>query len=291
MGIKILTVVVSYNFESWLDKCLGSLLDSTVETDILVVDNASGDETVKHIQQDYPDIEVVENVDNLGFGKANNLGFGKALKEGYDYVFLVNQDAWIDPDCLEKLLAADDGQKIAILSPMHYDGSGRILDRGFATYFADGEDKGKSLVVPFVNAAFWLVPVRILKAIGGFSPLFYHYGEDSDFANRIAFHGFEIRIIKEAKAYHDRQFRQLTEDQFFYSEFVYLLTEYSNINYSNFKSILMSFGAVLKKSAKCLVKGKFRSSKRYLSLFFSLLGKSREVAKTRKRNRLLYNFT
>lgn len=285
MGKKVLTIVVSYNFEPWLDQCLQSLLNATVATQVLVVDNASSDQTVARIRKDYPAVHVLENADNLGFGKANNLGFDVAVEQHYDYVFLVNQDGWVEQDCLEKLIAAEE-DGVGIISPLHYDGEGKELDRGFATYFSKGEKVGEYLSVPFVNAAFWLIPVSVLKQVGYFSPLFYHYGEDVDLSNRMRFHGFETRVVPDAVAYHDRQFRRPTEDKFFHSEFVYFLTEYSNVNHGFFKSAALALGGAFKKSIKRLLNGEFGHAKRYLQMIGSLLVRSSQVLQTRDKNKI-----
>lgn len=284
---RILTIVVTYNFEPWLNRCLDSLAQSTVRTDVLVVDNASNDATVERIRKEYPRIRLIENDQNLGFGKANNIGFDIAIQEDYDYVFLANQDAWIKPDCLEKLLEADKDRQVAILSPMHYDGTGVALERGFATYLAQGEDEGEYFEVPFVNAAFWLVSVRILKLVGGFSPLFYHYGEDSDFANRLRHFGFATRVVKCAVAYHDRQDRIVDRARFFYGEYVYFLTEYANICHRMPKSILLSLGAALKKSGSSLVRGQISDAAKYVMIFWKLLAQSHKVVRTRRSNRYI----
>lgn len=101
--MKILTIIVSYNFEPWIDRCLGSLKASLQPTDTLVIDNGSSDRTVEILRKNYPEIRLIANHANLGFGKANNIGMQIALKEDYDAVFLLNQDAWIDPKTLGSL--------------------------------------------------------------------------------------------------------------------------------------------------------------------------------------------
>lgn len=279
----MLTVIVSYNFEPWLDKCLQSLLNSTHATDVLVVDNASNDETVARIKEEYPEVQLLANAENLGFGKANNLGFETAVEGGYDYVFLVNQDGWVKKDCIEKLMKASE-EKVGIISPLHYDGEGKDFDRGFATYFSRGEKSGGYVRVPFVNAAFWLIPMNVLKQVGGFSRLFYHYGEDVDLSNRMQYHGFETRIVSDAVAFHDRSNRPLSEEKYFHTEFVYYLTEFSNINHVFIKSVTLAIGGPLKKAIKMLLVGRFRHAIRYVRLIACLLERSAKVIETRKKN-------
>ena len=197
--MKVLVVIVSYNFERWIDRCLGSLHQSEHPVDIVVIDNASQDHTVQRIKKDYPHIKLIESKSNLGFGKANNIGMQMALKEGYEAVFLMNQDAWIAKDAIGILVQLCQEQpSYGILSPVHLTGNGDKPDPGFGIY-AQMEclaqlPNGKNLLpLPFVNAAFWMIPVSVLKKVGGFCPLFYHYGEDKDYVNRLHYHGPSAR--------------------------------------------------------------------------------------------------
>ncbi len=199
--MKILTIIVSYNFEPWIDRCLGSLKASLQPTDTLVIDNGSSDRTVEILRKNYPEIRLIANHANLGFGKANNIGMQIALKEDYDAVFLLNQDAWIDPKTLGSL--AQESLRhpdYAILSPVHLNGNGTELEKGFASYVQVSSRnnlpaENRLTECPFINAAFWFIPTGILKKTGGFSSLFYHYGEDKDYANRIHFHGYRIGYL------------------------------------------------------------------------------------------------
>ncbi|HOT65137.1 MAG TPA: glycosyltransferase, partial [Dysgonamonadaceae bacterium] len=99
---SICVIIVSYNFETWIDRCIPSIQASTLPATILVVDNASQDRTYEIIRNRYPEVVLIENKENLGFGKANNIGMRYALEKGFDYVFLLNQDAWLEPNALEK---------------------------------------------------------------------------------------------------------------------------------------------------------------------------------------------
>ena len=94
----IYTIVVTYNGMRWIDRCLNSLLATTIPTHILVIDNSSNDGTSEYIKTNFPSVEVISSNVNLGFGSANNIGFQKALDLKADFVFLLNQDASIEPD-------------------------------------------------------------------------------------------------------------------------------------------------------------------------------------------------
>lgn len=176
---------------------------------VIVIDNNSQDFTTGIIRQDYPDVKLISLNENLGFGRANNIGISEAIKAGSDYILLLNQDAWISPGMVGYLVnqfRLNPG--FGVLSPVHWYRYLDVLDGGFEAYTkynisqinADGV-----LAVKFVNAAVWLVPAFIFKQIGGFDPMFYHYGEDTDFVNRLHYHGYEIGYCPKAHAVHDRE--------------------------------------------------------------------------------------
>lgn len=286
---KVLSIIVSYNFEPWLDKCLQSLLSSSYPTDIMVIDNASKDRTVPLLKAKYPSVILLESPTNLGFGKANNMGMEYALRHGYDYVFLVNQDAWIDKDCIKHLItcpAAD----YALLSPVHYDGTEKALDKGFQEYIKQHYPlKEKTTKVNFVNAAFWFIATATLRKVGLFSPIFYHYGEDKDFTNRLRFHNIDILVVNDALAYHDRQNREVPAGINFKGEFVYHLTEFCNINYRGTTAFAKAVLACLKKAGQQLSKGKAKAAYRYIRIAGQLSVKTQQVIKTRKENKKINN--
>lgn len=205
--MKILTIIVSYNFMAWAQRCLDSLRASSVRSDVLVVDNGSGDGSVAFIRENYPEVRLIENTSNDGFGAANNIGLRIACEEGYDYVYLLNQDAWLETDTLERLLAADDG-KVGLLSPVQRSASGD-LDPNFRRKCGRYLEKCHSEIVevPFVMAAHWFLPRRAFTAVGGFSPVFRQYGEDDNYIDRLHYHGFRAVVVKSASAVHDRALR------------------------------------------------------------------------------------
>lgn len=290
--MKVLTIIVSYNFEQWMNRCLGSLQRSEYPTDVIVIDNASQDRTVERIHTHYPEVRLIESRENLGFGRANNIGMQIALAEGYDFVFLMNQDAWIASDAIQTLVTLSRKHpEYGILSPVHLTGKGDKPDPGFGHYakiqeINDLKENESILELPFINAAFWMIPVSVLKQVGGFSPLFYHYGEDKDFVNRLHYHHLRVGYSPEAFGNHDREYRPVTPAGFLRTEYVYHLAEYANINHPFPKAFAYGVLATVKKSVQALLKGKFRLGKDYLSMTFRLLSVSREVLRQRKNNRL-----
>ena len=177
--LTVVAIVVTYNGKKWLDKCLGSLLHGDIKIRTIVVDNGSTDGSQAYIQENYPEVEFVQSEENLGFGKANNIGLEKAKLMKADYVFLLNQDAWISPDCVPKLIEAQrQSPEYGILSPIQYNGDGSDLDFKFHRFLGGASGLLMDLLstdrslkdiydIPFVNAAMWLISKKALQDLIG----------------------------------------------------------------------------------------------------------------------------
>ena len=223
MNQIIYAVVVTYNGMQWYDKCFGSLQASSVPVHTIVIDNASGDNTVAYIKEQFPDVHIIESKTNLGFAKANNIGIKYALEHGADYVFLLNQDAWIEEDTLSVLLEDFKLQPaLGIASPLHLNGDKSGFDWKFVEYMSAEFtsdlyfNRFESFYpVSFVNAAAWLVSTSCINRVGGFdTSLFTHYGEDTNYCQRVLYHGFEIGINTNCTICHDREFRKNGETEY-----------------------------------------------------------------------------
>lgn len=211
---RVLVIVVTYNAMPWLKKCFSSIETSSHPCDALVVDNGSTDGTVAALREDFPWVEIVEPGENLGFGAANNIGFRRAIENRYDYVYLLNQDAWLERETLA-LLLKEAREFVGILSPIQMNAFGE-MDSNFARkcaryIYAAGD--AQVVDVPFAMAAHWLVPVEVIKKVGGFSPAFKQYGEDDNYVERLQHFDYAIAVVPAAKAVHDRSNRQLTKEQ------------------------------------------------------------------------------
>jgi len=216
---KVTAIVITFSASKWIEKCFGSLVNSTIPVQIIAIDNCSTDGTPDIIRSKFPSVQIIENKENLGFGKANNIGIRKAYDAGADYVFLLNQDAWVEYDTIEKLLKiAQHHPEYGIISPVHLDGTGSSFDYGFLNYLCRNESRNflSELYVKkkneldeiyelnFINAAFWLLPRKTIEIVGGFNTFFFHYGEDRDYVNRCIYWGLKIGFVPQALAYHDR---------------------------------------------------------------------------------------
>lgn len=278
--MKVLVVIVSYNFEPWIEKTLRSLLPVPQGVEVLVVDNGSSDDTVSIITSTYPHVKLITNKKNLGFGAANNLGLSYAIEHQFDAVFLLNQDAWIAPNVLSELEKIHTlHPEMGVLSPVHLNGDATKLDHGFAFYAclpedsfcADSVSQESCVEVPFVNAAMWWIPIAVIKKVGMFSSLFFHYGEDKDFVNRVRYHGYSVGYVPYLYGCHDREKASSPLSKQRHVEYVYWLSEYANVRYSFLKAFLKGVLAPLKPTIKALLKGQVSKAYHYLCMVFRLL--------------------
>lgn len=216
---KVLVIIVSWNAKKWIRKCLNSVEGSSLPADVLLIDNGSTDGTLTLVRKEFPAVRILEMEDNLGFGAANNRGLRIALDEGYPFAYLLNQDAWLEADTLERLVAAHKPEW-GILSPMQLDARGRrdkrfdkkcgkYIDPALSGYHND------SLVVevPFVMAAHWLLSRRAIETVGGFSPAFRQYGEDDNWIDRLHWHSLRCGVVPAARAVHDRAGRRPSREK------------------------------------------------------------------------------
>ena len=213
---NIFAIIVTYNGMKWYDWCLKGITSSKQLVTPIIVDNCSNDGTVEYLRKLHPECILLPQSKNLGFGQANNKGIEYAIQHGASHILLLNQDATIMPDTLSKLLVYDDGKHI--LTPIHLNGDGSRLDFLFHERSILGDAMSNGLVedlllhkslkpyypISFVNAACWLLPTTIINTIGGFNPLFFHYGKDGNYLHRVRYHNFGVRLVPNAYIYHDR---------------------------------------------------------------------------------------
>lgn len=299
---NILVIIVTWNGMKWIERCLNSLRTSTMPVKTLIIDNGSKDDTVRFVRDRYTEIEIVQSDKNLGFGQANNLGFRRAISLGVDYVFLLNQDAYVYPEMFAELIQVaekKDNKDYAIFSPLHVHRDGKSLDAQFKDYIVDispriVEDFSLSKVkevypIDCVPAAGWLLPIRTLKNIGGFDPIFFHYGEDEQYAQRIIFHGYKIGLVPNAKMIHDR-------DGFGHDSVAQTDAILRSMKVSILLNINISRGLIMRKmtklfflftyeSIRCALRGDLRSGKDFFIAYWGSLLHLNEYKHNRANNR------
>lgn len=185
--MKILVIIVTYNAMQWIDRCFGSVR----EWDVFVVDNGSTDGTQQYLKEHFPHVILKQSNSNLGFGKANNIGLQYALDNAYDFVYLMNQDAWVMPGTIATMAEVmGKHPEYGVLSPMQMQADMKHFDWDFGWGICVWKyshemlegwfhriNEAEVYEVHFVNAAHWLISMDCLCKVGGFSTAFPHYGE------------------------------------------------------------------------------------------------------------------
>ena len=214
---RLFVIIVTYKGQRWYDRCFGSLRQSTIPIQTIVVDNASNDGTVEYIKEHFPEIHLVESKENLGFGRANNIAMRHALDNGCDYAFLLNQDAWIEPNTLQQLVnIAERHPDYGIVGPVQVNAERTKVLSGMIRFLVNPDNLNLDLFsdlmigsvdeiypVAEINAAAWLLPRKTLEIVGGFDPIFLHYGEDWNYLSRVLYHKMKVGLTPRIQVVHD----------------------------------------------------------------------------------------
>ncbi len=298
-SLKTTVLIVTYNGEEYIEKCLSSVIKSEPVSEIMVVDNNSSDNTVSIIRKSFPGVHLIISDTNVGFGKGNNIGLRRVIESNSDYVFLLNQDAWVEPDTISELVKqARLNKEYGILSPVHLDETGYHLGSYFSKMVSDDGCPGfindlyfnrlKELYeIEFIHASGWLLRKSMFKKVGIFDPIFPHYGEDKDFAHRVNYFKFKIGICTNSKFYHVGRYDQTHQndqnDELYFNN-INLLVEFKKLNKS-YRLIL--FNSVIKTFTETflsLLTGKFSRIKKCWKPVFFILKQSRSIRISRKKS-------
>jgi GT2 family glycosyltransferase len=300
---KVLVIVITYNGSSYIRKCLSSIQQSSIDLSILVIDNGSKDETIKILENEFQGINIILNKKNLGFGKANNIGLKYAIDNNYQYVFLINQDAYVNYSTIEILLNNLELHiEYAILSPIHLNNEGSAFETKFSEYIQQPycenfiRDIFFNRTAPvynstFVNAAAWLVSVNAIKVIGGFDPLFFHYGEDVDFVQRCKYKNYKIGFCPMSVIIHDSKNTNWSYILWNKSRMITIyITEIKDINGSFRSNLLVFLKRRFNEITDDLIYGRFRLFMLRIVLCFSILVKLYHIYISRQKSKMLKPF-
>ncbi|MGE0754553.1 MAG: glycosyltransferase family 2 protein, partial [Alphaproteobacteria bacterium] len=203
----ITAIIVTFNSQDVLAGCLCALRAEPEVARIIVVDNCSTDDTCELVQGKFPDVELVENPRNLGFGWANNIGLEKVTTP---YALLINPDAVLQQGALHALLkAASRYHDAAILAPQLADGNGHIHKSYKRSVFAREAwrdnycEPGGDLCAEFLSGAVWLLNIKHMRSVGFFDTQLFLYYEDDDMCLRARRAGFGLVLVQSARAIHD----------------------------------------------------------------------------------------
>lgn len=278
IGAEVRIVIVSFNWMRWAPQVCKALQEQGLSEKTIVIDNGSTDETESWVKENHPEIYFYQAPHNLGFGQGNNLGIHFALEQGADFVFLLNQDAWPEKGCIEHMIEVQQKHpEFGVLSPIQLDASGHELDWGFSVLLSYKENPkmfsdlilGRNAVEPVYElsktyAASWLMSKECLQKVGGFDPIFFMYGEDNNYCQRVIYHGFKNGIVSKSFLRHDRKDRYTDKQRNAHkigSELTKLqrkwLVQFADINNPNAVSDLKNLKQKFSKSAR---KGLFKLS-------------------------------
>lgn len=229
----IALVILNWNGANDTLACLSSIsrlhLPSGVKLDLIVVDNASSDNSVRRLAN-HKGITFLRNAQNLGYAGGNNVGIHFALTRSPDFIWILNPDIQVDPNCLINLLAfAKSHPRADILAPKIYFFPGseyhsrryKKSDRGKVILYAGGKinwamglgkhigvdevDTGQfstSRVTQFASGACLFAKASVFRALGGFDERYFLYLEDLDFSLRANQKGFRVYFVPGAFAWH-----------------------------------------------------------------------------------------
>lgn len=295
---NVYTVIATFNGESWIQKCISSLQSSDIKVNIVVVDNKSTDKTCEMVRNQFPDVELIQNSKNLGFGQANNIGIKRVLQKKADYVFLLNQDAWINKNTISDLIRSHKNHpEFGIISPIHLNGEG-YLDTKFQMYLtpeftpellSDLITRDNKVIYEstFVNAAAWLLPVSTFEKVGGFNSVFYHYGEDDNFIHRCIYHDLRIGVYLNASITHDRKQELIKIHDYSYQRLVnymrnHILVDLLNPNIDIFEKV--------RRCVVHFVKGMVRNPFAVIHSLFLVSLKSSSAIKFYRKSKVQYSY-
>lgn len=219
--MKLAVVLVNYNGEKYNVACIESILaDSGVEElKIIVVDNASQDDSMRLLENRYAGNEQLELIrldDNYGFSHANNVGIDRAREQGADYVMLLNNDTEIMPDMLSRLWECAKRHPGSVVVPKIYysDDRKRLWSAGGsfspvikkAAHIGLGEtDKGQydqEREIGFATGCCLWIPMEVIEKAGTLDERFFLYYEDTEYSFRLHRRGIPIYYCPQAVMYH-----------------------------------------------------------------------------------------
>ncbi|WP_083980260.1 glycosyltransferase family 2 protein [Demequina salsinemoris] len=225
--VLLSVVIVTYNSADVIRLCLGALGSVSDQLEVVVVDNASEDETTHIIRTEFPRVILVESATNSGF--SNGVHQGVALTTG-SVLCLLNPDAMITSSEL-RALAEDlaESSTAGVLAPLvvhpsgrlsivsagwqpttwrmfsHYSGLSRLSGgstRAQGHYLLPGQLGDERMSVEWVTGACMLISRACWQSTGGLSDRWFMYAEDIEFCRRASRHGYGIELDPRVIAEH-----------------------------------------------------------------------------------------
>ncbi|MEM1953506.1 glycosyltransferase family 2 protein [Meiothermus cerbereus] len=203
--------VLVLNWNGWQDtvKCIESLKSLTYPNyEIVVLDNASTNDSVARIREVHPDVTLMETGANLGFSGGNNVGIRYALEKGAKYVWLLNNDTKVDPQALSFLVkCAEEESRIGLVGSIliYMDQPGRIQawGGGKVSLYSGRPWLLTSPGQPdYISGASMLIRREVLETVGLLDENYFMYWDDVDYSFRVRKAGWALAVASDSIVYH-----------------------------------------------------------------------------------------
>lgn len=213
----VVTIILNTNRRADTLDCLQSLTQNAyANLDILVLDNHSTDGSVAAIEAAFPQVSIINLTQNLGYAGNNNVGIQAAMDKGADWVFVLNEDTVLAPDCLQKMVEVGESDpQIGIVGPLvyHHDEpdiiqtAGGVFGRNWeAFHLAENEpDEGQFKqphFVDWISGCGILVRRSVIEQLGMIDERYFYFWEETEWCLRAGKGGWKIINVPEAKLWH-----------------------------------------------------------------------------------------
>jgi GT2 family glycosyltransferase len=213
----VVSIILNTNRRKDTLECLASLMQSSYSNHkAIVLDNHSSDGSVEAIRSAFPEVEIIELVENFGYAGNNNVGIKAAMEQIADWVFVLNEDTILDENCLSRLVeAGESGNQIGILGPMvyHHDepkviqsAGGRLGPRWETYHLAQDElDTGQFSQpheVNWISGCGILVRREVIEQVGMIDERYFYYWEETEWCLRAGKSGWKVVHVPAAKLWH-----------------------------------------------------------------------------------------
>jgi len=218
MSKKLAVLLVNWNSYQLTADCIGSLHEMQYTNyDIIVIDNASADQSGPLLKETFPHILLIQAGDNLGFSGANNLGMQYAIDQGYEYLLLLNNDTFVKHDFLEPLVSyMDTHPETGAIQPLIYCNHNREKVWNGGSYYNRWlgytrtanyhkplqSASNKIQKVDWITGCAFFTRASVLQITGLLSTNMFMYYEDVDLSFRIHKAGFELIYQPKSVIYH-----------------------------------------------------------------------------------------
>jgi GT2 family glycosyltransferase len=214
----VMILILNWNRKEDTLACLDSVRKINYPAlKVCVIDNDSTDGSSEAIQVNYPEYEQLQLDQNHGYAVGNNYGAAYALEQGVDYIYILNNDTVVDPECIRILVStAESSEKIGAVGPImyYYTEKNRIWSAGGALDWKKGTckniglneiDEGQYIgqrSVDYIAGTAMMVKRAVWEKVGAFDKRFFMYWEETDWCTRARAAGYELIIEESAKIWH-----------------------------------------------------------------------------------------